>query len=163
MITVGGVLAKRSRRVSPPRIATSSSLTILMTCWAGFSAPLTSAPRARSLTAATKSLTTGSATSASSSAIRISRAVASMSASESRPLPRRFLKVSARRSESVANTCGQFLGVGGWSGPVGPDGSQRSDRGRPRASPESSSAARTACAAEAARSSDSAPAAASWT
>ena len=104
MITVGGVFANRSRRVSPPRIATSSSLTILMTCCAGLSAPLTSSPRARSLTAPTNSLTTGSATSASSSAIRISRAVASMSASESRPLPRRFLKVSASRSESVANT-----------------------------------------------------------
>src|SRR5689334_19869085 len=74
-----------------------------MICWAGFSAWLTSSPRARSLMEATKSLTTGSATSASSSAIRISRQVASMSASESRPLPRRFLKVSARRSESVAN------------------------------------------------------------
>ena len=50
MMTVGGFLAKRSRRVSPPRIATSSSLTILMTCWAGFSAWETSAPSARSLT-----------------------------------------------------------------------------------------------------------------
>ena len=38
MITVGGFLANVSRRVSPPRIATSSSLTILMTCCAGFSA-----------------------------------------------------------------------------------------------------------------------------
>ena len=104
MMTVGGFFANRSRRVSPPRIATSSSLTILTICWAGFSAWLTSAPRARSLTAATNSLTTGRATSASSSAIRISRAVASMSASDSRPLPRRFLNVSARRSESVANT-----------------------------------------------------------
>ena len=55
MITVGAVLAKRSRRVSPPRIVTSSSLTILTTCWAGFSAWLTSSPRARSLTAATNS------------------------------------------------------------------------------------------------------------
>ena len=51
MITVGGFLAKRSRRVSPPRIATSSSWTILMICWAGLSAWETSAPRARSLTA----------------------------------------------------------------------------------------------------------------
>src|SRR4051812_38384917 len=107
MRTVGGVFANRSRRVSPPRIVTSSSLTILMICCAGFSAPLTSSPRARSLTALTNSLTTGSATSASSSAIRISRAVASMSASESRPFPRRFLKVSASRSESVANNGGQ--------------------------------------------------------
>ena len=38
MITVGGFLANCSRRVSPPRIATSSSLTILMTCCAGLSA-----------------------------------------------------------------------------------------------------------------------------
>ena len=123
MITVGGVLAKRSRRVSPPRIPTSSSSTILMTCWAGFSAPLTSAPRARSLIAATKSLTTGSATSASSSASRISRAVASMSASDSLPLPRRFLKVSERRSESVANTCEVSSGSDGqdqWASVTGP-------------------------------------------
>src|SRR3954452_6469959 len=104
MMTVGGFFANRIRRVSPPRISTSSSWTIFTTCCAGLSAWLTSAPRARSLTAATNSLTTGSATSASSSAILISRAVASMSASESRPLPRRFLRVSARRSERVANT-----------------------------------------------------------
>ncbi len=44
MITVGGFLANSSRRVSPPSTVTSSSLTILTTCWAGFSAPLTSAP-----------------------------------------------------------------------------------------------------------------------
>ena len=46
MITVGGCLANCSRRVSPPRIATSSSLTILMTCWAGLSAwrPLAARP-----------------------------------------------------------------------------------------------------------------------
>ena len=130
MITVGAVLAKRSRRVSPPRIATSSSLTILTTCWAGFSAWLTSSPRARSLTASTNSRTTGSATSASSRAIRISRAVASMSASERRPLPRRFLKVSASRSESVANK--SVLVAGGWcgassltGGPPPPDSDRR--------------------------------------
>ena len=38
MITVGGTLASSIRRVSPPRMPMSSSLTILMTCWAGFSA-----------------------------------------------------------------------------------------------------------------------------
>ncbi len=104
MITVGGCLANRSRRVSPPRTLTSSSLTILMTCWAGLSAWETSAPRARSLTAPMNALTTGSATSASSSAMRISRAVASMSASESRPLPRSLVKTAESRSESVSNT-----------------------------------------------------------
>ena len=112
MITVGGVLAKRSTRVSPPRMPTSSSLTILMTCCAGLSAWLTSAPRARSLTAPMKALTTGSATSASSSAIRISRAVASMSASDSRPLPRRDVKTLSSRSESVSNIRPQHLGDG---------------------------------------------------
>ena len=50
MMTVGGTLANRSRRASPPRISISSSLTILMTCWAGFSASETSALDARSLT-----------------------------------------------------------------------------------------------------------------
>ena len=53
---------------------------------------------------ATNSRTTGSATSASSRATRISVQVASTSASESRPLPRRFLSVADSRSESVANT-----------------------------------------------------------
>ncbi len=60
--------------------------------------------------------TTGRATSASSSAMRISRAVASMSASDRRPLPRRFLKVAARRSERVSNTA--LVGPQG-SGAVG--------------------------------------------
>src|SRR5260221_10676873 len=36
--------------------------------------------------------------------MRISRIVASMSSAESRPLPRRFLNVVAKRSESVSNT-----------------------------------------------------------
>ncbi len=59
-----------------------------MTCWAGLSASETSAPLARSLTLDMNSRTTGSATSASSRAIRISRQVASMSAWDSRPRPR---------------------------------------------------------------------------
>ena len=82
----------------------SSSFTILMTCCAGLSAALTSAPRARSLTLAMNALTTGSATSASSSAMRISRAVASMSASERRPLPLRDVKTLSSRSDRVSNT-----------------------------------------------------------
>ena len=82
----------------------SSSLTILMTCCAGFSAADTSAPVARSLILAMKARTTGSATSASSSAIRISRQVASMSGGDSRPLPRRLVKTAASRSERVSNT-----------------------------------------------------------
>src|SRR4051794_29551570 len=81
----------------------SSSLTILMTCCAGLSDCETSAPRARSLTAAMNSRTAGSATSASSSAMRISRAVASMSASDSRPLPRSVVKTDSSRSDRVSN------------------------------------------------------------
>src|SRR5690349_6400180 len=69
-----------------------------MICWAGLSAWETSAPRARSFRLNTKALTTGSATSASSNARRISRAVASMSASVSRPLPRSLVKIPERRS-----------------------------------------------------------------
>src|SRR3954466_1033061 len=82
----------------------SSSLTILMTCCAGLSAWETSAPPARSFIALMNTRTTGRATSASSSAMRISRAVASMSASVSRPLPRRPVKTLSRRSGSVPNT-----------------------------------------------------------
>ena len=104
MITVGGCLAKFSRRASPPRTVTSSSCTILMTCWAGFSACDTSLPRARSLIPAMNARTTGSATSASSSASRISRAARSMSASDSRPLPRSWLKIPVSRSLSASNT-----------------------------------------------------------
>ena len=104
MITVGGCLAYCNRRVSPPRISMSSSLTILMTCWAGFSALLTSSPAARCFTAPMNWRTTGSATSASSSAIRISRATASMSAGDSRPLPRRPVKTECSRSDRVSNT-----------------------------------------------------------
>ena len=104
MMTVGGCLAKRIVRVCPPRIATSSSCTILTTCWAGLSAWLTSAPRARSRTEWVNRLTTGSATSASSRARRMSRIVALTSDSVSRPLPRRFLKVAVSRSDRDANT-----------------------------------------------------------
>ena len=104
MITVGGVLANRSVRVSPPRIPTSSSLTILTTCWAGFSAWLTSSPSARSRTDETNCLTTGSATSASRRAMRMSRSATLTSCSESRPLPRRPLKVAVSRSDRELNT-----------------------------------------------------------
>ena len=113
-ITVGGTLANRSRLASPPRISTSSSCTILMTCCAGFSACDTSAPLARSFTRAMNCLTTGSATSASSRAMRISRAVASMSAGDSRPLPRNWEKTWVNRSESVSNTLPGYRAQGVW-------------------------------------------------
>src|SRR5690606_14007337 len=103
MMTVGGRLAKRRSRAWPPRISTSSELTILTTCWPGLRAPETSAPSARSRTAAVNSRTTGRATSASRRARRISETVVVMSCSDSRPLPRRLRKVAVRRSERLAN------------------------------------------------------------
>ncbi len=109
MITVGGFLANSIRRVWPPRMPTSSSLTILTTCWAGLRAPLTSAPSARSRTAEVNWRTTGRATSASSRAIRMSRIVALTSDSDRRPLPRRLLKVTVRRSERLVNTVQGYL------------------------------------------------------
>lgn len=99
-----GVFAKRTVRVCPPRISTSSSLTILTICWVGLSALESSSPWQRSLMAATNSLTTDKLTSASSRAMRIWRVVASISASVRRPLPRNPLKVDARRSWRVSNT-----------------------------------------------------------
>src|SRR5690625_514886 len=104
-MTVGGFLAKLILRVSPPRISSSSPWTIVTTCWPGFRASETSSPSARSLIWEINCRTAGTATSASSSARRISRAVASISASVSLPLPRRFLKVEDRRSVKVLNTC----------------------------------------------------------
>src|SRR5699024_8448962 len=78
-------------------------------CWAGFSDWETSAEEARSRTAAVKARTAGTATSASSRARRIWETVVSMSDSDSRPLPRRDLKVAESRSERLANT-GRILG-----------------------------------------------------
>ena len=104
MMTVGGCLANRMLRVSPPRMPTSSSLTILTTCWAGLSASLTSEPSARSRTLCVNALTTGRATSASRSARRMSRTVLLTSDSLRRPLVRRLRKVSVRRSDRLVNT-----------------------------------------------------------
>ena len=80
----------------------------------GLSACDTSAPLARSFTRAMNCLTTGSATSASSRAMRISRAVASMSAGDSRPLPRNWEKTWVNRSESVSNTLPGYRAQGVW-------------------------------------------------
>ena len=58
MTTVGPLLAMVSLAVPPPIRFVSSSLTILMTCWAGVRLSSTSVPMARSVTVATNSLTT---------------------------------------------------------------------------------------------------------
>ena len=104
MITVGGFLANRSRRVSPPRIATSSSLTILMTCWAGLSASETSAPQRALLDRGDEGAHHGQRD------VGLEQRDPDLAGGGvdvglgSRPLPRRFLKVAARRSERVSNT-----------------------------------------------------------
>ena len=89
----------------------SSSLTILMTCCAGFSAPETSAPVARSLIRAMNARTTGSATSASSRAMRISRQVASMSC---RGQPALAAEVGEDRGKPVGQGFEHLVGLTGF-------------------------------------------------
>ena len=69
-ITVGPFLANTRSRPEPPMSWVSSSSTIFTTCWPGFSDSSTSAPSARSFTAAVNSFTTLKFTSASSRARR---------------------------------------------------------------------------------------------
>ena len=71
--TVGGCEANFMRAVSLPRVSTSSSRTILMTCSPGERAVSTSWPTALAWMRSMSSLTTLKLTSASSSAKRISR------------------------------------------------------------------------------------------
>ena len=104
MMMVGPLLAQFSSRLWPPRTSTSSSLTILTTCWPGFRALERATSLAFSRTWAVKERTTGRATSASRRARRISLTVESISASLRRPLPRSWLKDALRRSERLPNT-----------------------------------------------------------
>ena len=106
-ITVGGRGANATPALEPPMSAVSSSLTILTTCWPGFSWFSTSEPRQRSLTVEVNDLTTLKLTSASSSARRISRIVALTSASVSVPRERTSASVAWSFSESVSNTASQ--------------------------------------------------------
>src|SRR5689334_3767355 len=87
----------------PPSASTRWSWTILTTICAGLTERRTSCPSAFSRTAATKSRTTGSATSASSSAMRISRNAVPTSASVSAPWRRSRSKTSPRRSLRLSN------------------------------------------------------------
>ena len=72
-------------------------MTILTTIWPGVTERMTSAPIALGRTPSMNWRTTGSATSASSSAVRTSRRAASTSASESAPRPRSLSNTSPRR------------------------------------------------------------------
>ena len=102
-ITVGGRLANDRPDPAVPMSEVSSSWTILITCWPGVRLCMTSAPSARSFTAATNSRTTPKLTSASSSASRISRIARLMSSSVRRPWPRRPSSVAPRRSDRESN------------------------------------------------------------
>ncbi len=101
--TLGGFDDVVSLPVVPPRVWTSSSLTILMTCCAGERLLATSAPCARSFTRRMKLRATTTLTSASSSATRSSRQTSSISLSVSFPRLRSLVKMPSKRSASVSN------------------------------------------------------------
>src|SRR5262245_221727 len=109
MITVGGFDETFSLPVVPPSVATSSSLTILMTCCAGLRLFATSAPVARSLTRVMKLRATFTFTSASRRATRSSRATSSMSFSVSLPRLRSLRKTPSSRSESASNIANEAM------------------------------------------------------
>ena len=101
--TTAGLPLRWNVRSPADSSSTSSSLTILTTCWPADSESRTSWPMARSRTRPTKSLTTLKLTSASSSARRTSRIAASTSASLIRPRPVRLPSVLRSRSLRVSN------------------------------------------------------------
>src|ERR1035437_8331094 len=101
--TLGGSLANRSLDSWLPRILISSSCTILITCWEGESAVRTSSPMAFCRMFSISSLTTLKLTSASSSAMRITRKAPSMFSAESFPSPRRLLKTRCSFSDRLSN------------------------------------------------------------
>src|SRR5271157_1563844 len=74
-----------------------------MTCWAGERAVRTSTPMAFTLMFSMSCLTTLKWTSASSSAMRISRKAPSMFSAESFPSPRRLLKTRCSFSDRLSN------------------------------------------------------------
>jgi hypothetical protein len=88
-------------------VAASSRLTTLTSTCPGVSEPTTSWPRAFSFTRATKSRTTGSATSASSSAMRTSRIMSDTLPSVMRAWPRISLTMResfSERAEAMMKT-----------------------------------------------------------
>ena len=102
--TTAGLPERWNTRSPVPRRSTSSSWTILTTCWPAVRLARTSPPMAFSRTRATKSFTTLKLTSASSSASRTSRMAVSTSASLIRPRPVRLPSVARSRSLRVSNT-----------------------------------------------------------
>ena len=98
IITVGPTLEKLILLSLPPIRSVSSSLTILMTCWAGVKLSKTSLPTHFSLTFLTKVFTTLKLTSASNNASFTSLMASLISFSPNLPLPLSFLNVSCNLS-----------------------------------------------------------------
>src|SRR4029077_10554108 len=105
--TVGGCEANLSLAVSLPRVSTSSSRTILMTCSPGESAVSTSCPTALAWMRSMRSLTTLKLTSASSSARRICFIASAMFSSVRTACPRRDLEARWSFSWRFSNIRGQ--------------------------------------------------------
>ena len=103
MMTLGMRLLRTSLLSVRPNSSVSSSSTILMTFCAGVSESSTSASRQRSFVRATNDFTTLKLTSASRSAMRISRMASLMSSSVRRPLPRRPLNMPCRRVDRFSS------------------------------------------------------------
>ena len=107
-ITAGGCTARLMSLTPWPMVAASSWLTMLTSSWPGCKEPSTSRPSAFSLTRAMKSRTTGSATSASSKAMRTSRSISATLSSVMRDWPRKVL--TRRDSLSVSAEAIGFQG-----------------------------------------------------
>ena len=101
--TAGGWVARSSPAFWPPISAVSSRCTTPTRAWPGVRLPTTSWPSAFSRTRATKSRTTGRATSASSSAMRISRSISWVLDSVSRASPRIVLTTRASRCDRFSS------------------------------------------------------------
>ena len=102
-MTVGGADPQFILGASPPSIASSSSLTILIMVWSALRELKSSSPTAFSLTLATKAFATEKFTSASSKATRTSRNISLTSDSLSRPFPRNPAKTLDRRRVKLSN------------------------------------------------------------
>src|ERR1700761_1089728 len=103
MTTTGRCARRLSPSLGSPMRRVSSSCTTLMKAWPGVRLLVTSMPTARARTASVKVFTTGSATSASSSARRTSRTVSEILSSVSRPRPDRDFSAAARLDERRSN------------------------------------------------------------
>ena len=101
--TAGGTAARLRLLFCVPISSVSAWLTTPIKAWPGVRLPITSWPTARSFTLAIKSFTTGSATSASNSAMRTSRRASLMLSSERRAWPRIFLAHWLRRPDRLSN------------------------------------------------------------